>query len=92
MAAIFAMFPMMKRSSDTELRALAVIFVLCWLMAVVSYFGLIVSDNRLAAKAGVQFKPMPLWLLYLSTGMGPFISVWLDRRAAKAFAQPDNVS
>ena len=30
---------------------------------------------------------VPLWFVYLATGLGPFISVWLDRKASSALCR-----
>ncbi|RYE71240.1 MAG: hypothetical protein EOO81_06380 [Oxalobacteraceae bacterium] len=70
-------------------RTFATLLAICWVIAVVSYVGLIFSDTRLAAKVGVEFKPLPLWFLYLLSGAGLFISLWLDLKASRARSSRD---
>ncbi|MEL7737200.1 hypothetical protein AAG614_02340 [Citromicrobium bathyomarinum] len=47
------------------------------------YFGLVWADTRLAEEYEIDFEPIPLWVLYIFTGLGPFISIWLDLRVRR---------
>ena len=47
------------------------------------YLGLVWADTRLAEEHEIDFEPIPLWVLYLFSGLGPFISIWLDIRVKR---------
>jgi len=52
-----------------------------------AYFALIATAHRLAKEADIEFKPVPLILLYILTAIGPFVSIWLDRKAGELLAE-----
>lgn len=54
------------------------------LMAI--YFGLMAA-HRLAHEAEIKFKPIPLLVIYIFTMIGPFVSIWLDRKAAAELSE-----
>ena len=49
-----------------------------------SYVYLTVVATQLLDELGIEFTPIPLWALYIFSPLGPFISIWLDRKAREA--------
>lgn len=48
-----------------------------------TYVGLAFAAQRVAEEAEIDFTPIPLLAIYLLTGIGPFVSIWLDRKASR---------
>jgi hypothetical protein len=57
------------------------------LLPIAAYFGLMAAAHRLAEEAEIEFKPIPLLAIYIFTTIGPFMSIWLDRKAAKQLVE-----
>ena len=49
-----------------------------------SYVYLTIVATQLVDELGIEFTPIPLWALYIFSPLGPFISIWLDRKAREA--------
>ena len=74
-AGVFFLLPRASLESEIAIPAMALI--------IAGYFGLAWADTRLAEEYEIDFEPIPLWVLYLFSGLGPFISIWLDIRVKR---------
>ena len=74
-AGCFFLLPRAFLESDLAMLGMAPI--------IACYFGLVWADTRLAEEHEIDFEPIPLWVLYIFTGLGPLISIWLDIRVKR---------